>query len=331
VRPASAFILFFAAFLLPVLPVHAQTEKDRVAALVAWARSVPTPDPGPPVNADTEVTRIFGSAAYHPWCDAVRVGVDVVVEKMDEDGASYVFDATARELIRRGLPKAWQWARSEACRQKLGRADPNNVFMIRVKLDSVLGGTYDALNYQRAENSNIYQWREFTSTVASYQSTARWFKRIVTIIFVTIVVSVCLYNWRVFPRWYYFYFYPHPARSRVEQALNTRTVLDGPALAAAIGEVPSGNSIFRKVRLEQGEALVGRMQHMSRSIEAELQRAAAARARADARQYERQAAEGYETAALHAIQEAIALAAVALERAKAAWQTSEAIRKRRTA
>jgi secreted protein with Ig-like and vWFA domain len=110
----------------------------------------------------------------------------------------------------------------------------------------------------------------------------------------------------------------------VRDALNTRTVLDGPAFAAILGELPPGSSTFRKVRLEQGEALVEQMQAMSRSI-------AATQARAAARQYERQAAEGYEQAAIFGMQEAIALAAVALERAKAAWQTSEAIRKGRRA
>ena len=111
-------------------------------------------------------------------------------------------------------------------------------------------------------------------------------------------------------RWYYFTFHPHPAAPIVRDALKTGTRLDGRALAAELAELPPGNSIFRKVRLEQAEKLVTEMQVMSR---------------AHVREYERTAAEGYERAAVYATQEAVALAAVALEKAKAAWRTAEAI------
>jgi hypothetical protein len=188
---------------------------------------------------------------------------------------------------------------------------------IKIQVGSgFLGGSYEGLNYHRIDNFNHYQWEKFYTTVASYQWTESWFKRIMLFL----IFGICICNWKRFARWYYFYFYPHPARDMVREALDPNQILNGPAFAAAIGEVPPGNSIFRKVRLEQGEALVEKMQAMSRSM-------AAAQARATAQEYERRAAEGYEHAALHAIQEAIALAAVALERAKAAWQTSEAIRK----
>jgi len=115
-------------------------------------------------------------------------------------------------------------------------------------------------------------------------------------------------------RLYYFAFHPHPAEQIVRAALRTGTVLDGRALARALGEVPPGNSIFRKVRIEQGEVLVARMQRLSASKLREL---------------ERLAANDYERAAIISTREAIALAAIALEQAKAAWAASETLRTRR--
>jgi hypothetical protein len=306
-------VLFFAAFAL-------------AGAARAYASA---PDPGPPIVSDAEIKRIFGSVKYEPWCYRVWgvTGVKIIVENINEDGLSAAFDAAARELVRRGLPYAWELARKSVCHEN-NNYDPYAVREIEIQRGSGwLGGNFYAKNYHRIDASNQYAWGTFTQNVASYQWWAFWFKVVVLLS----ILGTCIYNWETFLHWYYFYFYPHPARGMVQQALNTRTVLDGPALAAALGEVPKGNSIFKKVRLEQGEALFARMQAMSRSIEAGLQRAAAAGARATAREYERKAAEGYEAAALHAIQEAIALAAVALERAKSAWQTSEAIRKRGTA
>jgi hypothetical protein len=114
-------------------------------------------------------------------------------------------------------------------------------------------------------------------------------------------------------RWYYFTFHPHPAEPIVQGAIRTGTVLDGRALANALGEVPPGNSIFRKVRLEQADRLVTGMQTMSRE---------------KVRAMELRAANDFERAAFITTREAIALAAVALEQAKAAWQASEAMRMR---
>jgi hypothetical protein len=115
-------------------------------------------------------------------------------------------------------------------------------------------------------------------------------------------------------RWYYFTFYPHPAEPIVTKALRSGTVLDGPSLARALGEVPPGSSTFRSVWFEQAERLIGQMQEMSAVKIQEL---------------ERRAADDYERAALSTTREAIALAAVALERAKAAWRASESMRTRR--
>lgn len=124
------------------------------------------------------------------------------------------------------------------------------------------------------------------------------------------VAGVCLLIlWRIYrkreaiARWYYFTFHPHPAERTVRRALDARTTLDGRALASALGEVPPDNRILREVRIAQGERLVSEMRRVSeRMIRENLQKA-----RSDS-----------ERAAFVGIQEAIALAAVALERAKAA-------------
>ncbi len=110
-------------------------------------------------------------------------------------------------------------------------------------------------------------------------------------------------------RWYYFNFHPHPAEPMVRSALRGAPV-DGKALGAALGELPSRDSILRGVRIEQGERIVEKMRRVSeRTIKQDR-----VRARAD-----------YEHAAFYGVQEAIALAAVALERARAAHTASKSI------
>lgn len=112
-------------------------------------------------------------------------------------------------------------------------------------------------------------------------------------------------------RWYFFAFHPHPAAPLVQSALDRGDMLDGKALARALAEVPPGSRILREVRIEQGERLVAQMKVVSERMIKE----GAARAAAD-----------YERAAFVGIQEAVALAAVAVERAKAAQQASRSVR-----
>jgi hypothetical protein len=109
-------------------------------------------------------------------------------------------------------------------------------------------------------------------------------------------------------RWYYFTFHPHPAEHLVRYAIDSGVPLDGPALASALGEPPPASGILREVRLVQAERLVNEMQVVSRGRARELEKRAKA-------EYERAAAVG--------AQEAIALAATALERAKAALRASQ--------
>lgn len=102
-------------------------------------------------------------------------------------------------------------------------------------------------------------------------------------------------------RWYYFTFYPHPAEPVIRTALSSGSVLDGKALAAVLGERPSGSPAFRAVRVAQAESLIKEMQAMTRRQMDELK----ARAK-----------EQYEKSAVQQMQAALGEAAVALEKAK---------------
>lgn len=120
-----------------------------------------------------------------------------------------------------------------------------------------------------------------------------------------------LYRRRVaIARWYYFTFHPHPAEPAIRSALAEGSVLDGKALATVLGEPPSGNAIFRAVRAAQTDALIGEMQAMTR---------------AQMRELEERAEEGYQRAAVQQMQAALADAAVALEQAKTFLNTSRGI------
>jgi hypothetical protein len=118
-------------------------------------------------------------------------------------------------------------------------------------------------------------------------------------------------------RWYFFTFHPHPAASLVERAIATPTTsaAQAHALADALSEVPPGSSTFRRVRLEQAEQLYRQLNEANARRQREIER----RARANA-------ANAYEEAAHYGMQEAVALAAVALERAKAAARMASTLR-----
>lgn len=109
-------------------------------------------------------------------------------------------------------------------------------------------------------------------------------------------------------RWYYFTFCPHPAEPAVRSALAKGRLLDANSLAAALGQAPPDNHILREVRIAQGERLVAEMRHASEQM---------------IREVARNAQVDIARAAVAGIEEAIALAAVALERAKAAHAASK--------
>ncbi|HWB48628.1 MAG TPA: hypothetical protein VG651_05930 [Stellaceae bacterium] len=136
--------------------------------------------------------------------------------------------------------------------------------------------------------------------------------------YILLVLAAALACWLLFvlireregiARWYYFTFHPHPAEPLIRSALSQGTRLDGDRLAAILGDLPPDNRVLRDVRIAQGDQLVAQMRQVSeRTIEETLRDARADNARAAAVD----------------IQAAIALAAVALERAKAAHAASKA-------
>ena len=122
---------------------------------------------------------------------------------------------------------------------------------------------------------------------------------------------------QVIARWYFFTFHPHPAAPMVQRALasSTTSEANARALADALGEIPPGSSTLRGVRLEQAERLYRKLHEASVRRQREIER----RARANA-------AQAHEEAAHYGMQDALALAAVALERAKAAARAAATYR-----
>ena len=120
--------------------------------------------------------------------------------------------------------------------------------------------------------------------------------------------------------WYYFTFHPHPAQQMVRSSIGVSGVSVGNAraLADALGELPPDNPILRRVRFRQAEKLYG-----------ELRVANEARAKAIAREAEAQAIKDHENAAFFGSQEAVGLASVALERAKASFDAAQSLSARR--
>jgi hypothetical protein len=114
-------------------------------------------------------------------------------------------------------------------------------------------------------------------------------------------------------RWYFFHFHRHPAERMVERALLSPSTspANARALAQALGELPTGSSALRAARLRQAENLYHR-----------LEVASAGRLHEMEQRLNEAADEAKKEAAFYGMQEAVALAAVALERAKAAHQTA---------
>jgi len=118
---------------------------------------------------------------------------------------------------------------------------------------------------------------------------------------------------RAFARWYYFHFHPHPAEPMVRSAIASASISDATsnAIATALSQMPPGSSTLRAVRLAQAERLFR-----------DLQSASAARQEAIERRARAGAAAAREEALYYGVQEAVLLAAAALERAKAAYQAA---------
>jgi hypothetical protein len=127
------------------------------------------------------------------------------------------------------------------------------------------------------------------------------------IIRILAIAGVLFWQRERIARWYYFTFHPHPAEGTVRSAISSGCLLDGNQLSAVLGEVPSGDRIFREVRIAQMDALITQMQTATRS---------------HIREMERQAQGKYAQAAVQEAQAALGAAAVALEQAKAMLHAS---------
>lgn len=132
------------------------------------------------------------------------------------------------------------------------------------------------------------------------------------------IVIVAVAKHEVLMRWYFFAFHRHPAEPLVRRALASTALLESNAraLARALSQPPPGSSVLRSVRLAQAEKLFRELQSASEAKQRRLEELA-----------RRNAANAHEEAAFYGMQEAVALAAAALERAKAA-QASAANLKR---
>jgi hypothetical protein len=313
------------------------------------------PETGPEFASSQAVERVFGTNfKVLTFCDeAGSRKISAEVYTVNLPSGSEDFARAAKELLRRSLRVGW-------LRECTGKN--TDAFAVRVASIYSRGeelfradglrqtGRQGLFNPLGPNPVNVsYVWQNFHNIAeerrreaeqrrlkAEAEANAIWWEKfwetakvVVLFLLAAIVFGFLLWHWQTFARWYFFLFYPHPARHMARQALNTRTVPNGRAFAAAIGEMPAGGAVFRKVRFEQGEELIAQMQALSRSIATEQERRLAAQDARNAARNERDAVEAYERAALIDIQEAVALAAAALERAKATWRSSEALRARR--
>ncbi len=298
---------------------------------------------------DEQVARALGRLTFsvtdcrHIGIGNIARGVRVVSEKSEYDNALVV-----ESVLRRAVEFAWQACplrfifgvrETSELRLDVGSVElylPNGMLAIRAhsfRGDSAFhpGSSYA---WQAVENVGAEQRaREAAAAVEREREAQRqaWLRQqqkeseefwasvqdflqmmgYLAVLLVAVIVFVKIRE--PILRWYYFTFHPHPVEPIVRSALNLDHMLDGNALAAALREVPPNNRILREVRIVQGERLVARMKRVSeRLIREDL-----ARARTD-----------YERAAFISIQEAIGLAAVALERAKAAHEASRSVREK---
>ncbi|HEY1615603.1 MAG TPA: hypothetical protein VGF97_18135 [Rhizomicrobium sp.] len=278
-------------------------------------------------------------------CETPEFGFDKRIVRVDLEKSSYAFAKVVDGLLLRGAEFAWHncprifrrvFRNSVDYQYNVHEVDiytPDRLPVIRGELGAGYSGDgsmqsqrdypwtvvdlaaqrkqqADELAQQQAVAAQRTAW--FQQRAAEEASAAATAKIVVRVILLLLVAGVLYWLREPIARWYYFAFHPHPAQSMVQAAIaDGAPPLDGRALAAAVGELPPNNRILRKVRLEQGEQLVALMQESSRKR---------------IREYELQAAHDYERAALAGIQEAIALAGVALERAKASFAASQRAR-----
>lgn len=264
-------------------------------------------DAGSPMATDEQLAAVFGPMNYSmAKCEPMFRRVKITVQHYPLGNPAIA--PVVHEAIRRAILFAWHNCPMQG----------EQMFYAGFEIDSaeidLPGGTvaFNASNLGRGrlidhngeppENSFDYQRVRFElSSFGIWRDT--YGSLIWTLVILALAAVVGYLLREPLLRWYFFNFYPHPAAPMVEQALASAGNVDGKTLAASLGDMPD-NPILRQVRIEQGEALVRKMQEVSQQ---------------HVRQMQKQAQETYERAALESIQEAIALAAIALARAKSLY------------
>ena len=261
---------------------------------------------GPARASDNRVTEFFGGVTYSmTTCSALSrtVRVDVGQFSAWDSRWSYSFRSAIGEVLRRAIEYAWaNCAVYSANSANPGMVDSVSVYGPGGELE-VVGTGVEPTESRFA--GQFYYWAQITD-----YSRDRWLNDVWRFLGLVLAGAGLIWLWRrreAIARWYYFTFHPHPAAPLLEAAMASDSPVDAKALARVLGELPAGSATFRSVRLEQAEALFARMQKVSAyRIEA----------------LERRAQSDYERAALHSIQAALAMATVALERAKALYRAS---------
>lgn len=323
VRPVKHFARSLTASLALAVAVMVPSSALAVTDLpVGWPQVIDTIVPSslqpperwsaynyePPVGVpagnatDDDLSREFGSVHYFiNGCGTDAVDVTVTTTKIDVINS---FDPATVELIRRGLIFA-----RERCPQaplRVRALDLSSADALEISERDIWLFNYGADWFASQAQNNI-------EANQAHRFWQRLSHRVWVIIQYIALIALAIFLSRKrepIARWYYFTFHPHPAAALVEAAVASSARLDGPALARALGEVPSGSAVFRSVRMAQAEQLFHRMRAVS---EARI------------RQQRARARQEYEHAALNSLQEAVALAAVALERAKALYRASQSV------
>ena len=144
-----------------------------------------------------------------------------------------------------------------------------------------------------------------------------WEGWLIGLVLVTCLVLWFRDHWEGLARRFYLTFMPHSAAPAVRRSLAARSSSRQVAehLASSFSEPPARSSVLRRVRFEQSERLYGDLVAGTTSRQDEIARRAKA-----------VAAQAHEEAAHYGIQEALAYAASALERSKAALRRADHLR-----
>lgn len=144
-----------------------------------------------------------------------------------------------------------------------------------------------------------------------------WEGRLISLFLLACLILWLRDHWEGLARRFYHTFMPHSAAPAVRRSLAARSSSRQVAehLASSFSEPPARSSVLRRVRFEQSERLYDDLVAGTTSRQDEIARRAKA-----------VAAQAHEEAAHYGIQEALAYAASALERSKAALRRADHLR-----